>query len=657
MALLIPQNSSGSGTSGQSSNKRPNVLHEYTTYNYVFTLSSINFNEINDNSYRRKPVDQSNIILRTAGGFPTNRVETVAGKFDFYLDDLQIQSAVGMDRHARNTNATGISFKIYEPYSIGLFYQSLLIAARKAGFSNFLGAPYLLTIEFLGHKSSEKPFHKIPNTTKQISLKIANINMTVNGQGAVYEIDAYPWNEQAYNRQYMQLPVDTSVQGKTVLEMCTGIGGSSSKNLMTVVNQRFLEQSQKRGDQFEDLLRIVFPKDATSKENDNDIAKSNLNFNDLRTAHPGMARETLAFIESTGVYDPSKIKADPNLAEFKFSQGNDLVNCINQIILRSDYAKQALSNIDENGMVNWWRIVTQFEIFGVSENDLKKDGTPVYDIYVKVIPHKVHISKFSHLNSKLKGLENLRNNVIKEYNYIYTGKNLDILDFNIKFDASFYIPVAADLALNSGDLKINSQLSNTTQENPRNQPRQIRTENPNNTESPVIFRADSLSNSTLNAGGGGLDNDIAIAARQFHEVVTSAASLLTLDLTILGDPFYLGTSGMGNYYSKPTGNKNINEDQEMEFVHGEHDIIVSFRNPIDPDLAKGTYKFPTAAAGTKVVEQISGLYQIFTLDSSFSKGRFTQTLHLTRRLGQFTNNAENELLIKPAEFKESNNKL
>jgi hypothetical protein len=44
-----------------------------------------------------------------------------------------------------------------------------------------------------------------------------------------------------------------------------------------------------------------------------------------------------------------------------FNQGTDIPNVINQVILSSDYGRQALDpdKIDSDGFINWWRIDTQ----------------------------------------------------------------------------------------------------------------------------------------------------------------------------------------------------------------------------------------------------------------------------------------------------------
>ena len=49
------------------------------------------------------------------------------------------------------------------------------------------------------------------------------------------------------------------------------------------------------------------------------------------------------------------------------------------------------------------------------------------------------------------GVSELKRDVAKQYNYIYTGKNKDILDFEIRYDYAFVHPVVADRGSNNAN--------------------------------------------------------------------------------------------------------------------------------------------------------------------------------------------------------------
>lgn len=626
----------------------PNVLHQFSSYSYVMTLSAISTDYCNSSEYRsgvKQNAGNLEIICRSGSGFPDDRQNTLAGKFEFFIDDVKINSAAGMDQMTKNTNATGISFTVTEPYSMGLFYQSLQLAALHCGHQNFIVAPYLLSIEFMGHVNADTLNVKVPNSTKYISMRIHNIDMTVTASGAVYNISAYPWNEQAYQSSHTEFTTDISVRGKTVQEMTNGSASEKDKNLSAIINQRFLQVKEKNGDPQQDIIAILFYNDSAGSDGNvqNEISDASMGFDTVRTAPSGSGKEDQVYDPKTGTFFRNKLKTNPTMAEFKFSQGSDLVNAINQIILMSDYGRKALENVDSKGMVKWWKVETQFfQIDGV----LKSDGTPPNYIVYKVIPYKVHISNFTAPNTKLKGKENLSKEAIKEYNYIYTGKNVDIIDFNIKFDHGFYSALSPDTGLENADRRTTSQLSNSTSVKPVPNKVPIKPEDPTKTEMASRMKRAKNRSSGAYGGGGALDDYASLAARQFFDVVTSPGSMVQLDMTILGDPYFLGDSGLGNYSAKPTELFNMNSDGAVNWQNGEVDVKVNFETPIDPNPATSLYTFPKGSAETKVVEQFSGLYKVYLLESNFNQGKFTQSLSLTRRIHQFTDNAEGNPVTK-----------
>jgi hypothetical protein len=473
--------------------------------------------------------------------------------------------------------------------------------------------------------------------------------MTMTTAGAKYNISAYPWNEQAYNSYFTEFSTDISVRGKTVLEMCVGGQGEQDKNLQSIVNQRFVQFAEKNGDPQPDIIGIVFPKDSAISDGtvQNEISDSSMGFDTIRTAPPGTGKENQVYDSTTGTFFRNKLVANPTNAEFKFSQGSDLINAINQIIIMSEFGRRTLEKIDNKGMVTWWKIETQY--FQIDGPELrKKDGSPPSYIIFKIVPYKVHISKFSSPNAKLAGKENLDLQALKEYNYIYTGKNVDILNFNIKFDYGFYSTINADSGLESGDRKANSQLSNSTQVKPPPTKLPFESGDPTKTETPSLFKRATTRSSTAYGGGGGRDDAASLAARQFFDVVTSPASMVQLEMSILGDPYFLGDSGLGNYSAKPTELSNMTSDGAVNWQNGEVDVNVTFENPIDPTPATGLYSFPSAGKDTKAVQQVSGLYKVYLLESNFNQGKFTQNLTLTRRLHQFSTNAEGKPVVTPA---------
>ena len=51
-----------------------------------------------------------------------------------------------------------MTFDVYEPYSMGYFVQSVQTAALNAGYPNYIGTPFVLILDFVGHRDNGQMF-------------------------------------------------------------------------------------------------------------------------------------------------------------------------------------------------------------------------------------------------------------------------------------------------------------------------------------------------------------------------------------------------------------------------------------------------------------------------------------------------------------------
>jgi hypothetical protein len=664
----------------------PNVLHNFASYNYVWTLSVLSPQDLNfpDESYRKGKLGP--IILKSGSGSPNDRVSTTyrsfsnpTGKFDFNIEDVRISGMMGMDKTTGNTNATGITFNIIEPYSMGIFFESLQIAALEAKYINYLECPLLLRLEFKGHVDAQRQNVTIPGTTKYFPLKIRNITMRVSGSGSVYTCEAIPWNEKAHNTTYSQVKTEVNAAGSTVQEMIQ----TGAKSVQKVINDRYQEAVKRKDVTVPDQILILFPSDLKTSDsanvdsdsqaapkatvdpkkesgangnvltrlgvvrgtdgfnlvqnsNVNPIGMASMGFNEYRKGDAAFGKDNEAYDSATGTYKRGNISISKTSSEARFAQGTDIPNIINQIILASDYGRQALDpdKISEDGFINWWKIETQVYIMD-TDADLNTTGRKPNLVVFRVIPHRVHHSKFMQPNEAAKGVEKLKLQAIKEYNYLYTAKNLDIINFNIEFNAAFYTALNADGGKNNIDINRAAETGNAAAKN-------APPEADANREAPVTGSKvelgtvptsaikDKVATRTGGKGGPGGDDPATMAARQFQDAITEGADMVQLDMEIIGDPYFLGDSGMGNYSAQATNLKGINADGGINNQDGQTYINVRFRNPVDINSHTGRYDFP----GGSLVPQFSGLYMVTKVENMFNKGQFKQTLSLNRMVGQ-----------------------
>jgi|TARA_B110000908_G_scaffold8286_1_gene10249 hypothetical protein len=694
----------GFGTSG--SGKLPNPLEQYASFNYIFTLGCLSDYELSfpDLTYRRK--DPGVVILRSGGG-QTNGASTLydrGGKTEYFIDDVNIETIIAPNPKSRSTNATSIDFTVTEPYSMGLFLQSLQVAAKNARgpSSNYIEAPYLLTVEFKGYDDAGNYVHA-SNLRRMFPLKLVDIQFEVTEGGSQYAVQAIPYQEIALTDETQSTHSDITFSGATVTEMLQ----TGANSFTRFLNERQLAQEEAGQVGKADQYIIMFPTadssaaesqqfmqgqpeqeddsattrefteeevtayyvsetgDATGKvptdyaerlknadgislkrsslgedireyaeklEFTNKIGKSLIVKSQLDAGTQPMAQAANSESENTaGEIDVCRINRSADVRSSTVSSGKKIQNVIEEIIIRSGYGRDvATKPEDGNGMIEWFRIQTQVFNSDDSIESNGRTGSPARVFVYRVVPYLVHKSHFQGSTDQTTGIRQLTYQAIKEYNYIYTGENKDILNFDIKFDAAFFASINGDNGQLSKD-SLSAVTGDITSGNTSGVPGKSEPNTAAGTLSKVQSKVPTANRTDV--GGLAISPESQIA-KDFNEaLMNSPVDLIAVDLEILGDPYYIADSGMGNYNALTVpGTLNINSDGTMEYLNGEVDIELNFRTPLD--YGQTWMEFPSG--GTAPVAQFSGLYQVLFVSNKFSGGQFTQILQTMRRPKQET---------------------
>jgi hypothetical protein len=667
-----------------------NSLFAYATYDYVIGLGALSQAEINDPDKTYISGKTPLLICKSANADPNNRVKTTFGKFDFFINNLKLSSLIGF-ASASSPGSTVITFEVIEPYSMGMFFIACQTAADKLGFDNWREAPYVITLDFRGNKENGS-MANIPGTKRFIPFMFADISMTADANGSKYTCKAISWGSGAITDAVANFKTDISAEGKTIQEVLQ----TGANSLQAGMNKKYREIAAQQNIETPDEILILFPDEIASDLGENardDIlarqtgptTSGNLDVSNVDATYKtlGVSRSEInsSLVQSVGgvnsigasamrvgkpdapqskdkdVYNPeidqfmrSKNTVNSTTNAFTFPQDTSVMNAINNIILKSAYADETLqaSALDKNGMRNWWTIIPQQYIISSKTN--VTTGSKAYLHVYKVIPYKTHASKISSAGGKAPGFENLNNEAVKEYNYMFTGKNIDIIDWKLKFDFSFTaeLPVSSaaqstdtQLAVNDGDGSKKPDIVNPLGEG---QP----ADKTPGVQNPVVRFVKTLTGTDLQ-GGGGSDTQATRAARVWHDAVTKGLEMQALRMKIIGDPYYIAQSGLGNYHSAPTQYQNLNADGTINWASGEVDIRVNYRSPIDINQGTGLYNFGSKTfkdpetGKSQSVTQFSGLYQLIHVDSFFQNGQFTQDLKALRRPMQESTRAPTEV--------------
>ena len=685
----------------------PNVLSSYATYNYVISLTCLDANSFNnpDSTYMTGKLPP--LILNSANALPNNRITTSAGKLDFYINDLTLSGQFGFNVRTGNTNTFSLEFSVIEPYSMGLFMVACQQAAYERGYMNFNDASYLLVIEFRGNDQVGN-IKNIPDTKKYIPFRFNDINMKVTSAGSVYTIQGYGTSGQALNDSVKIIKKDISISGKTVQEILQ----TGPNSLQKAINDAFAQLKKDNKVKIADEIIILFPNSRASaasgaaansstapenktpasaspsaqledkqlfqklgvtrstvnstliqKEEDcNPIGKANLGFDETRKANRTFPKDQNVYDQKNQTYIQSMNTSKAGDVSFIFNQKASITSIINEVLINSKYAEAALDQKDDKGRRPWWRIDTQ--TYHIPSKDNQKTTGEVPKIYVyRVIPYGVDANKFQAPGSKPAGIAKAKLEAAKEFNYIFTGKNTEVIKFDFTLNNAFYQTMAADNFKKSGDTKTAGQLSGD-QDTKKVEENKAPSEVPTSTNDygPETYTANrtgtadaSLSkDSTQSSGSAGSPGVMAAtkstetktrtdgnagaasetpatrSARIFHDALTLGVDMMTLEMEIMGDPYFISNSGIGNYSSKESKNTNVDDPGNVDYQSSEVDVIVNFRTPIDIIQGTGLYNL----SNTKIDQQFSGMYKLNTITSKFKGGKFTQTLDGYRRLGQ-----------------------
>lgn len=657
-------------TAGSSIKNLPNVLknamEQFASVNVLWTLACLTPEQFNNpSSYRSNPQALQSVVFSSGGRFDSQRVKTFFGTPEYFVNNFQMNCLIGTNEKSGNSNAIKFSFDIYEPHSMGLLLQSMQNAAVKSGYLNYLdNTPYVLRMDIQGYDElgviikSVKP--------KFFVLKLTSMKFSVNEGGSTYKVEAIPYNHQGFsdavNTTYNDIKISGDLKGVgNVAEVLS----TSETSLVAVLN-RNEEKLVKEGKigvpdrysiQFPKLSSEWFSSAGDSKQlskatvNPAELAKqaitgSQVNYaddkslplNELGSASLGFdaksggnslfKRAGDQIDEKTGIIKRDGMTIDPKLRAFQFGQGQSLTAIINQVILSSDYAKKAITEPPTpEGYIKWFKLDVQVEL-------LKYDpivGDYAKKITYRVVPYYIHQSIFSNPTSAPVGYAELMKQISKEYQYIYTGQNVDILKFDININNLFYSgvnpsPENEGSKTSNQDQKLSEKL-NATASTGQGKAAEA--------QAAQLGRSRPRRDPKLLAGYKGGSGDKTTEqniAENFQKAFISgnSADMVTVDLEIMGDPYWLVDSGMGNYFSpadKPTSQ--ITDDGTMNYESGNIYIYITFKTPADINDGTGLYDFSVSGKESP----FGGIYRVNLVENYFQDGFWKQKLKCLRMPG------------------------
>jgi len=675
-----------------------NILHNYRSWTYNFCIGAITPEAVSDHKFLERDIN-AYTVLNSAGkgtkgigmsaqGLNATNVNfqdslnlinefnaNSPGRFDMYIDNLSVDSLITAGSNKTGASvATNIGFEVFEPLSMNGFVEALQVAGRAAGYSDYMKAAYVIRVQFQGYPDSattaQLQSEIIPMCTRYFPITITQVEVDVTEEGTRYKINSVPVNQMAFGEPN-KLTSDIKVAGNSIGEVLS--------NFFLAINQMVSDRTKQQTDKSgQDMYEISCPKLSTvgnpqntkqavlnltgatsnqqyvseiinEKINDELTSANVFKMGDPSQFKNGYVAATVPGSTSTNATsNPSTGKLTPKTATVVFTAGAQIHDCISAIVRDSSYVKNLLlpENLDKvkkgDGLVTYFTVRMETDILGDD-----KVGNKKFQRYRYVLePYQMHYSRIPGQEQGSIDMSELKKKIKREYNYIYTGKNEDVIKFNLKFDNLYFSAIPAMLGNRSADdAKAKSAAPDNVVEARQEGTNIDTSKQPANSNPNASIKVDSSQNNFTSKATGGQPQQTPYArmAVNLHDAVLNGVDMIGGTLDILGDPYYLVTGGMGNTdlnLKEPM----LTNDGQAPTTQGALYININFRNPIDINSKTGLLDF-----GNQPVS-FSGIFQVLTLKNNFKDGMFTQALEIMRVPGQILG-SEKEVL--PSNIKTS----
>ena len=647
--------SGGKGTAGISSPSSQTLNSAASDYQAQSTSQSATTESIANS---KKSLDQLKNAVGAVPGFNQNS----PGRFDMFIENVEVENIMGFSEQSSVSQTTSIKFEIIEPYSINGFMEALHISSQAAGYTSYSQASFILKIEFVGYPDNvpfPEPVRLGNEATRYFVFAFTGVEVEITEKGTRYRCAGVPFNEKGFG-QPNELKKSTPMTGDNVADIL--------KNLMKNVSDQLTEAAKLSKTPSLDYTRhdeydIKFPLkegDTWNYNKTNKIGMSAISellkdarvygFPDPGSATKGDAYDPAppksagggrGFVNPTPAQqssDPETFKYNPKSPQVQFNTGARIHEIIASVIRDSEYVKNILKSIDSDssaidnfGYIDYFLVKIEVTNLDKYDQQTKKP----YQKYTYVVtPYKIHYTRIPGYGSLKIDESKLLTLSKRTYNYIYTGENIDVLNFKLNFDNLYF--ESMPLALGNNDKPLSQAGAGPGNSTTVLQGGSTAEVLDSGSNGQATQRVDSAANqiNDNNAGPTQYDPYYILAKNMHRAIVNSKASMLTGEIEIIGDPFFVVTGGIGNYVPK-TLTRGITVDNEADHTGEEVLITVNFNNPIDYNKFSG--------GGLMYFEKekvpFSGVYRVLNVVSTFHDGFFKQKLNIVRVPGQVFNNA------------------
>lgn len=619
-----------------------NILSQYNNYSYSFELyafSAKNYNQFMDDEVIDFAQYGGQLLIST-GGNRRNRNRHFSD--DFYIDDVDMSVLTPTNGVSRNTNMTSIKFKIIEPYGVTLLERLRQLSKDLYGqMRSYAQMPYILNIKFRGYNDDDEP----ANTSiadRVLPITLTNIRFEVTPAGSEYSVDAIPYNATVFNSANDKIPFMMQLRGDTVGQILANGVQVQRNTVEEIDSERVIAEQVLGGSGAAPSREEVFGLNYTSlskglserleayQQNLVDDGHQEIPNRITVEGDPELMNAEIIYdsevlgINPAGVQE-SSTDTDANTSvianavfgarssvnasistinatekHMRIQSHTSVIKLIEILILHSRYIQEQLTNPSQEENLNWFKITPSIRLIGWD----KRRGQFAYQIKYYVSKYRIPATLLARAPRGRYGGKGYH----KEYNYLYTGDNKDILDFKIDYNVAFHRLVSAAA-------------------NP--------VPNPHESNPDAVHNVPQVPVTTPQGTQTGLPTDgqdVGYEARDAAlHILNEGPDLMSMKMDILGDPSYIMQTdifrqqhiiGAGAVVANAQA---FLPDGTINFDLGQTVVRLYIRYPQDYNPDSGLMFDNT---DTRFIENLdyTGDYTIHSVKCKFEGGVFTQTL-------------------------------
>jgi hypothetical protein len=460
---------------------------------------------------------------------------------------------------------------------------------------------------------------------------IKSVKTNMSNRGASYNMHIVPIPGQALTgSQYRFIPESYTITAATVDEFFNGPNGLAAKLNQTYTNQILT------GD-------VVFA-DSYRFEIDPFIAASLLKYPDVPVTggdvtKPYLRLDALTITTMAGKPITEIIDAVMSHAGFFLDKQLGLYTAVSS----------GSSGLGPTGVFMAYKIETRVTFAGQdrSGNLTEAVWDPARNLLARNITFVVRqYAVYSFKHPALPYYSNTTDQHLKEYNYVFTGQNTDIIGFNSSFDFTWYQtylyqPDSVSSTTVNKQVKMDYMADLGDFNNPPPVPD---TQGAIGTVTDISsFKIQPKLTDKRQTNDAGIV--FSPAAQTFRDALLTRTDLLNIKLDIVGDPTLIPQDNW-TIVLDPTKPSDYNDAtmSESAFVNKygfirystkEACVGLTIKSPWDMDTELNAFGYNNTGLrvpNNAFVTSFSGQYFILSVDSVFERGQFKQTMTLSRNL-------------------------